>query len=145
MTATVFDVARFIVEKTGEVSAMKLQKLVYYSQAWNLAWNEEPLFAEDFEAWANGPVVPALYQRHRGMLKVEAGLFADGNTAVLDPHNIETVEKVLSFYGTKSAFELSHLTHQERPWLDARADTPIGANSSAVIPQAAMAEYYSSL
>ena len=64
MTATVFDVAKYIAEKTGELTAMKLQKLVYYAEAWNLAWDGEPLFSENFEAWANGPVVPELYQRH---------------------------------------------------------------------------------
>ncbi|MDY6993563.1 MAG: hypothetical protein SVR94_13310 [Pseudomonadota bacterium] len=33
----VFDVAAFILRELGEMSAMKLQKLIYYSQAWSLA------------------------------------------------------------------------------------------------------------
>ncbi len=145
MTATVFDVAKYIAEKTGELTAMKLQKLVYYAEAWNLAWDGEPLFSENFEAWANGPVVPELYQRHKGMLKVDASLFGEANSTRFDEVAIENIEKVLSFYGEKAAFELSHMTHQEKPWLDARGDTPVGANSNAVITKAAMAEYYASL
>lgn len=143
--ATIFDVAKYITERTGEVSAMKLQKLMFYAQAWNLVWEEEPLFADDFEAWANGPVLPALYARHRGMFKVDARLFGDAASDKLSPTERENVEKILGFYGSKTAQWLSNLTHQENPWLDARGDLPVGAASNAVIPQAAIHEYYSSL
>jgi uncharacterized phage-associated protein len=43
---------------------MKLQKLVYYAQAWALVWDDEPIFDEEIEAWANGPVVRGLYEAH---------------------------------------------------------------------------------
>jgi hypothetical protein len=42
----VFDVAAYIVNKLGIISTMKLQKLVYYAQAWSLVWDEQPLFQE---------------------------------------------------------------------------------------------------
>jgi len=64
--ANVFDVARYILKHTGPVTAWKLQKLVYYSQAWSLVWDVRPLFPERIEAWANGPVCPELYAQHRG-------------------------------------------------------------------------------
>lgn len=143
--ATVSDVARYISESTGAVSAMKLQKLMFYAQAWNLVWNEEPLFHEDFQAWANGPVLPGLYGRHRGMFSVDAALFADGNTAELTEAERLNIDKVLGFYAQQTAQWLSNLTHQEAPWLEARGDTPIGQPSNAVITQAAMHEYYSSI
>ena len=52
--ASVFDAAKYILEKMNTISAWKLQKLCYYAQAWALAWTGEPLFQEDFEAWAAG-------------------------------------------------------------------------------------------
>jgi uncharacterized phage-associated protein len=64
--ADVFDVAGYILQQKGQVTTWKLQKLVYYSQAWSLVWDERPLFQERIEAWANGPVCPDLYQVHRG-------------------------------------------------------------------------------
>lgn len=143
--ATIFDVAKYITERTGEVSAMKLQKLMYYAQAWNLVWEEEPLFPNDFQAWANGPVLPTLYARHRGMFKVDATLFADADSASLNEAERGNVDKVLAFYGDKTAQWLSNLTHQENPWLEARGELPVGASSEAVIPQSAIHEYYSSL
>ena len=54
--ANVFDVAKYIIEKQGQLTAMKLQKLVYYSQVWTLVWDEEPLFPEVIQAWGKGPV-----------------------------------------------------------------------------------------
>lgn len=141
----IFDVAKYITECTGEVTAMKLQKLMYYAQAWNMVWEEEPLFADDFQAWANGPVLPALYAHHRGMFKVDASLFQEGDSARLTDAEKNNIGKVLAFYGDKSAQWLSNLTHQENPWLDARAGLQPGASSDAVIPQSAIFEYYSSL
>ncbi|HCU23588.1 MAG TPA: hypothetical protein DF383_01115, partial [Deltaproteobacteria bacterium] len=69
---SVHDVATYILKKTGPITAMKLQKLVYYSQAWSLVWDEKPLFKEKIEAWTNGPVVPALYRLHRGKFEISS-------------------------------------------------------------------------
>ena len=59
--AKVKDVAQYILEKQGDMTTIKLQKLVYYCQAWALVWTEAPLFEEKIEAWANGPVTPELF------------------------------------------------------------------------------------
>lgn len=64
------DVAAYILHKQGPMTVWKLHKLLYYSQAWHLAWEDEPLFGERIEAWANGPVVPDLYPLHKGLLTV---------------------------------------------------------------------------
>ena len=48
--ANVFDVAACILKQKGPMTAMKLQKLLYYSQAWSLVWDEKPLFPERIEA-----------------------------------------------------------------------------------------------
>jgi uncharacterized phage-associated protein len=66
MTVSVHDVAAYILTRRSPMSTMELQKLVYYSQAWHLVWDEDRLFPEEIEAWAGGPVVRALYEAHRG-------------------------------------------------------------------------------
>lgn len=40
---------------------MKLQKLVFCSQAYSLVTLDELLFSDDFEAWINGSVCPSLF------------------------------------------------------------------------------------
>ncbi|EOI6426002.1 Panacea domain-containing protein [Yersinia enterocolitica] len=143
--ANVIDVAKYILDKTGEISAMKLQKLAYYSQAWALVWDDEEIFPEDFEAWANGPVVKQLYSRHRGMFKVSAEQFSDGNPTNLKDYHRDTIDKVLDFYGDKTAQWLSNLTHNEEPWKIARDGITPMATCSEIITKASMAEYYVAL
>ena len=141
---SVRDVAEYILRRRGGMTAMKLQKLVYYSQAWSLVWDERPLFDEPIQAWANGPVCPALYDMHRGRFTVEAGSVG-GNPDSLDPTAVDTIENVLKFYGDKPAQWLSDLTHSEPPWRDSREGLDPGDRSSRTITHAAMAEYYGSL
>lgn len=137
------DIAAYILAQKGEMSTWKLQKLVYYAQAWHLVWEEQPLFPEPIEAWANGPVVRALYNEHRGKFKV--GHWGKGTTSRLTESERGTVDAVLKFYGDRPGHWLSELTHAEAPWRDARKGLPSDARSTRRITHAAMANYYSSL
>ena len=141
--ADVFDVAKYILEKQGPMTTMKLQKLVYYSQAWSVVWDEKPIFAERIEAWASGPVVRELYDAHKGIFQI-SGL-NKGNTDNLNPEEKETIDVVLQAYGDKPAQWLSDLTHMEKPWNEAREGIPLGENCENEITQASLDEYYSSL
>ncbi|EJU9868607.1 DUF4065 domain-containing protein [Vibrio vulnificus] len=140
-----FDVAKYILGKEGEMSAMKLQKLLYYCQAWSMVWDERELFSTDFEAWANGPVLSSIYDIHRGMFKVNADLFDSADVSNLDEDARDTIDQVLKVYGDKTAQWLSNLTHEEAPWLNARGDLSPLARSNSVISKGSMHEYYSGL
>lgn len=139
--ASAHDVAAYILSKKGEMTAMKLQKLVYYSQAWSLVWDEEPLFREPIRAWTNGPVVPALYQVHRGMFRVAD--WPKGDPAALSAEQRQTIDAVLDYYADKSSQWLSDLTHREAPWVEARKGLAPGDPGNRIISHASMAEYYS--
>lgn len=141
--ASVFDVAAYILTKQSPISAMKLQKLVYYSQAWSLVWDERALFPERIEAWANGPVVPALYRQHRGSFTVSS--ISRGDPRALDDDARATIDAVLDFYGRKSPRWLSDLSHMEDPWRMAYGDTYPGGRCEEEITLASMAEYYEGL
>lgn len=143
MMVSALDVAAFILREMGPMTAMKLQKLVYYAQAWSLVWDEEPLFTEEIQAWANGPVVPELFQAHKGLFKVSS--IPGGDPCAINPVQEETIRGVITYYGDKSSQWLSDLTHIEAPWKDARGQCPEGASSCTAISHAAMAEYYGSL
>lgn len=137
------DVAEYILSKTGNISTMKLQKLVYYCQAWSLVWDEEPLFDEDIEAWANGPVIRELFNYHRGMFQIEKVI--TGNPSLLNETHIETIDAVLDFYGKKSAQWLIELSHSEEPWKKARKGLSESERGSRVISLESMANFYSSI
>lgn len=144
--ATIFDVASYILEVKGSMTTMKLQKLCYYSQAWSLVWDEEPLFDEDFEAWANGPVCRKLFDAHKGVFKLSKGFFDEyGSAANLTNKQKDTINEVLDYYGGWEPQELSGLTHRENPWLDARKNIPFGENCDETISKEAMQQYYGGL
>lgn len=137
--ATVKDVAAYILRTSGPMSAMKLQKLVYYSQAWSLAIRGKRLFVEQVQAWAHGPVVYELFEMHRGQYAVSR-LPADSQELVAEDRR--HVDRVLGHYARMTADALSKLTHAEGPWLTARAGVPEGERASAVITAEAMGKFY---
>lgn len=143
---SIFHVARRIVElSSGDLTPLKLQKLAYYCQAWSLVWRERPIFEEDFQAWANGPVNPELFGKHRGMYVLGEDFLSEFSGFTFSEEDIRTMKAVLKFYGDKEPFYLSELTHKERPWKEARGTTPLGASSSAIITKDSMQDYYTGI
>ena len=142
---SVFDVACYIMSKVKQCTTMKLQKLLYYCQAWYLVWNERPLFRENIEAWANGPVIRELYNFHKGIFTITENMMALGNPNRLSKEQMEDVDSVLKAYAPRSSQWLIEQTHLERPWQDARRGLSPNERGHVVITHAAMAEYYSSL
>jgi len=143
---SVLDVAAYIISKQPEgnpLTAWKLQKLVYYAQAWSLVWNEQPLFKEPIFAWANGPVVKELYKQHKGQFSVPQ--IDNGHPDNLSERQKDSIDRVLDAYGDKTAQWLSDLTHTEQPWIEARSGLEPGERGEIEINLAAMHEYYSSI
>ena len=116
--ANVLDLAAHIPERKGPMTTWKIQNLVYYGQAWSLVWDDDALFPEEVEAWANGPVVRAIYNAHRG--KYRGSRLPRGEADALNDDQRETVDAVLGFYGDRSPQWLNDLTHMETPWQSAR-------------------------
>jgi uncharacterized phage-associated protein len=139
--AKVHDVAAALLSALGPMSAMKLEKLTYYSQAWHLARHGERLFSDQIEAWREGPVVPALYEGHRRAYTVYEWSAGDG--ARLSADERATVDWVVEKYGAFTAESLSRMTHNESPWRVARAGLSATAPSNRVIDEREMIAYYS--
>ena len=146
--ATILDVAKYIAEKSESISAWKLQKLCYYSQAWSLAWDGVPIFEQDFEAWANGPVCPDLFRLHRKRFLVDKSTFPQMcGKHNLTENEIDTINKVFDFYGSKEDHWLSELVKKERPWKEARWNGHAlpGDVCAEIISKNSMYDYYSGL
>ena len=140
-TPSAVDVAEYILGVRGLVRAEKLQKLVYYCQAWSMVWAEEPLFSSEVQAWVKGPVAPDLYKLHEHKFEVRT---VGGVVANLTDRQREIIDAVLSYYGGRTSEWLIDLTHSEKPWIAARGDLPPEAHGTTenVITPEAMADYY---
>ena len=139
----VLDVVAYILQKCGEITTMKLHKLLYYAQAWSLVWDEKPLFKAPIQAWVNGPVIPTVFLYHKGMYSLSE--ISSGNPDALSTEQKETIDSVIDYYGEKSAQWLIELTHLEEPWIEAcRGLAPMERGSNEITLES-MANYYSNL
>jgi uncharacterized phage-associated protein len=129
---------RIASEQNSALSPMKLQKLVYYANGWNLAIKGKPLINEDVEAWRHGPVIRSLYREFRefGNQDITKPATETINTSTepwkieyrvvtpsVDDHPEEAeftkqlLNKIWQIYGKYTAVQLSNATHQEgTPW-----------------------------
>ncbi len=143
-----WDVADYILcytrEKGDYISNLKIQKLLYYAQAWFLALYDRPLFDEQLEAWVHGPVQPELYSRFKKYSWKP--IITDEVRCPEYPNNIQShLDEIMDVYGDLTAHHLERLVHQEDPWLKARQGLPPDEPSHNVISQDEMKVYYRSL
>lgn len=143
------DVAGFFLalsNETGEaITNLKLQKLVYYSQAWHLANYNKSLFSEDFEAWVHGPVIKSLYHayKERGSMPIVTDLrLNDIEKKINKPSFNNFLLEVANIYMPYGAFELEMMTHKEDPWIEARKDCEPDDKCSNVIEKESMRKFY---
>ncbi len=128
----------------GEIlTNLKLQKLLYYAQAWFLAKRGEPLFAEDFEAWIHGPVLTSQYARFKG--NTWHPIEDDIEAPVLPGHVTTHLDEILDVFGVESAIALEAMTHAEEPWREARGKLAPDVPSTAIVKKETMERFYRSL
>lgn len=128
----------------GEIlTNLKLQKLIYYAQAWWLALKQEPLFSEDFEARVHGPVLPSQYQRFK---KYKWSPILEEMVLPHLPKEIcSHLTEIMDVFGIETAIALELMTSQESPWLEARKGIEADRPSSNVISQESMESFYKSM
>lgn len=140
---SVHDVAAYLVARSGSLSTMKLQKLCYYAQGWNLAWTGDPLFGEPIEAWRLGPVCPELYVRHRREAAVSE--WKHGAVSNLSDRDKKVLDEIMDFYEPYSGFDLGKRTHQEVPWIRSWTDVDASMRGSTTIQVEVMREFFRGL
>ena len=142
------DIAEYFLafgNESGEViTNLKLQKLVYYAQAWYLANNKESLFDSDFQAWVHGPVIPSLYReyKHWGSSPICNELKFESVKQNFDAETLSFLEVVTKAYMPFGAYQLELMTHQEEPWIQARQGCDPDEKCETVISRDLMTEFY---
>lgn len=152
---TIFQISDCIIFKlkfegnTG-LSTLKHQKLLYYIQAWYLAFYNKKFFDNDFEAWIHGPVNRDIYD----LYKENKCLYSE--MSINDIQDIDSIEKIskedmlhvdtiLEAYAKYSATELENMTHNEQPWQEARVGKKMYERCDGIISNDTIKNYYSSL
>ncbi|MGL5050091.1 MAG: Panacea domain-containing protein [Fusobacteriaceae bacterium] len=129
------NVADYIVYKLNEegleITHLKLQKLLYFSQKESLKSNNIPLFEDDFEAWVHGPVIPKIYKFYAcyGWNNIPANYFKP----ILFQQDKTIIKKVLDKFKCFAGRELEDLSHDEIPWINARKGLLFSSPSNKII------------
>ncbi|HDW8004502.1 TPA: SocA family protein [Bacillus cereus] len=130
------------------ITHLKLQKLVYYAQAWHLALKEgKPLFEDRIEAWVHGPVCPEIYPVYKeyGYFEIPPAECPQEFNSTENKEKREVLEMVWNNYGKYDGKFLEALTHQELPWIEAREGYEEHESGSKEISEKAMENYYKNL
>lgn len=118
----------YILKHYGPMSHLKLQKLIFYCDAYCLAYFDKELVTDQFEAWVHGPVSRKVYNS----LKDKSILYSDLIYSKKEGEDVDVEfgkltqdqqDLILSVLGDLSKWtgiELEAATHKEKPWLEAR-------------------------
>jgi uncharacterized phage-associated protein len=130
--------------KAGKpITNKKLQKLVYYAQAWSLVINKKRLFLDRIEAWVHGPAVRALYSKYKefGYSPIKQEVNED-IVSIFLPKDKKLLDNVWKAYGKLDSEYLEMLTHSEKPWQEAREGLQSDESSSKEISLETIGAYY---
>lgn len=139
------------------ISPLKLQKILYYSQAWSLAFLDHELFNEVPEAWSNGPVYRSIWDEYKSKFQRHESIVFDKSydleteyknrteSLKLGVEQSEVLDTVLNKYGSYNSGYLVYLTHSELPWNEARKGCTPFELCKIPISLQSMKDYYKSL
>jgi len=139
------DIAKYFIWKAKSegkaISNKKLQKLLYYSQAWSMVFDGKPLFKEDIEAWIHGPAIKPVYDKYKkfGFNSIDEKI---SDAEIKGIPSLELLDSIWTTYGNYDAGYLEQLSHSEEPWQIARQNLDAADSSSNVISLTDMKNYY---
>lgn len=144
----------YILSRGGAMSHLKIQKILFYIQAYHLAYFDEGIVDDDFEAWVHGPVSRKVYNSARDLSILHKELYyflGEGETPpeqvlreTLTSDQIQLVDDVIDELKSLSGLELENMTHSEQPWKYARRGYDPGQRCGVIIPKELIKEYYKS-
>ena len=140
-------IAHYFMDKSRkegrDLSNKKLQKLMFYSQAWSLVLNDKKLVDDQFEAWIHGAAIPSLYRQYKnyGWGNIDEA-FDAAEFSELSEEEKDLLDDVWVVYGKYDADYLELLNHSEEPWQKARENAAPFESSNAVISEDDMRVFY---
>ena len=155
----VLDICRYVINYSNDkeygISNLKLQKVLYFIQAYFLAFTDEkePCFEEKIEAWDFGPVVPVAYHEYKqygsndipkvkevfeiNFTDIFKSRIVPFDDSIIFDNDKEIINAVVDKFADYSATTLVKITHNQLPWINAYRK---GKNSEITIDS--IRDYY---
>lgn len=129
-----------------DISPLKLHKLLYYVEAWHLAFFDSSIVPGKFQAWVHGPVCRTLYVRYRNNKSMYCSILKEDLRCEkfdsLSEEEKSHIDNVLETYMKFSDTQLEALTHGEDPWIKAREGRAEFERGEEEIDENLMRDYY---
>lgn len=127
------------VENNWGITSLKLQKLLYFVQAYYINKKGKTLFDDDFEAWVHGPVNVYVYKNY--VIK-PSNLTMEQICKDMDVYESNIIDEALAVFGELTGGLLVSLSHNEKPWIEAREGLKSWERSQNKITRERMLDYY---
>ena len=142
-------IAEYFLTKEA-MTQKKIQKMVYYAYAWYIVnYNDNAnnithvLFTEKPQAWVHGPVFPSLYEEYKQYKRNNVPKIKN---SILEKTELsEFLNQIWDVFGKYDGDELEFMTHNEKPWINARNGIPAISPSNEEIDLKDIYNYYGSL
>jgi uncharacterized phage-associated protein len=139
------DVAKLFLKWAREngdtITNLKIQKLLYYAQAWYLVNYGRRLFDDDIEAWELGPAIRSIYGKWKKFNSMPIQYTPNGKEGdAFEKHQFEFLVEFYRIFSSFSSTALVSMTHNEDPWKKAFVS---GENN--IISPSFMKEYYTKI
>jgi uncharacterized phage-associated protein len=139
----------YIFEKTGEITPLALQKILYYIQGIFMVNYGRPLFSEECQAWVHGPVYEKVYDMFKGFkynpIEDKRFVIFRDRFQMLTDEEKKVIDMVLNSFGMYSGKTLERITHKEAPWADAYDDDNVCGYTNEPITKDAIRDYFKSV
>ncbi len=120
------------------ITNLKMQKLLYYAQAWHLVNFNRRLFDDRIEAWELGPVIPKIYGEYKKYRGNPIPYKISGNEEKpFSERQVQFLKQFFNVFSSLSSTALVNMTHNETPWKD-----NFGKGKNTEIPPSEMKDYY---
>jgi uncharacterized phage-associated protein len=134
-TYPAIDIANWFIDELSKsdktINNLKLQKLLYYSEAWHQVINNAELFFESIEAWSHGPAVPSVFRAFESFNWNP--ISANGIAPLISNKTKSILMQVLDVYGDLTESVLESMSQEDAPWIVARGDCSPEERCEAVI------------
>ena len=117
------DIANFYIKLAKEIEDdsfdnLKINKMLYFAQAWALVKLGHPIFSDSIQAWDYGPVIPDVYRAFKccGSMPIDSPI-DDFDETELSTEELELLLDVYRNYGQFTGLALKNMTHiMGSPW-----------------------------
>ena len=149
MTYRVESIANFFIDKKlKDLTPMKIQRLLFLSQSWNMALYNDYLIDDHFVMWTYVPVIPSLYHKIKlykeNAINAHLAILTNNNKIAFsfidnkDKQTKNLLEKIYEIYGSYSGQNLASLILKY--YENVPAYTPFDKNLLKLFPEMIVCE-----